>query len=76
MIKVEFPGPIGKEPCELAVSNLKELKEALSADESVRPWLATCAVLVNDEIATALETPAGVRRLKCKDLNFMKARWM
>ncbi len=57
MIKVEFPGPIGKEPCELAVSNLKELKEALSADESVRPWLATCAVLVNDEIATALETP-------------------
>lgn len=56
MIFVEFPGPIGKENLELDVSNLKQLKEILNQDESLKEWLKVCAVLVNDEIITDLDT--------------------
>ena len=56
MIFVEFPGPIQKENLELDVSNLKQLKEILNQDESLKEWLKVCAVLVNDEIITDLDT--------------------
>ncbi|EAI4210334.1 MoaD/ThiS family protein [Campylobacter coli] len=50
MVKVEFLGPINKENLELEVKNLKELKEILQEDESLKEWLELCAVSLNDEI--------------------------
>lgn len=55
MIKISFPGPIGVPDMQLQVKNLRELKEKLSADERIRPWLKTCSVLVNDDIASNLD---------------------
>ncbi|EAJ1602791.1 MoaD/ThiS family protein [Campylobacter coli] len=50
MVKVEFLGPINKENLELKVKNLKELKEILQKDESLKEWLELCAISLNDEI--------------------------
>lgn len=50
MVKVEFLGPINKENLELEVKNLKELKEILQKNESLKEWLELCAVSLNDEI--------------------------
>ncbi|EAK0342811.1 MoaD/ThiS family protein [Campylobacter jejuni] len=50
MVKVEFLGPINKENLELEVKNLKELKEILQKDGSLKEWLELCAVSLNDEI--------------------------
>ncbi|EAK1367084.1 MoaD/ThiS family protein [Campylobacter coli] len=50
MVKVEFLGPINKENLELEVKNLKELKEILQKDESLKEWLELCAISLNDEI--------------------------
>ncbi|WP_038834976.1 MoaD/ThiS family protein [Campylobacter coli] len=50
MVKVEFLGPINKENLELKVKNLKELKEILQEDESLKEWLELCAISLNDEI--------------------------
>lgn len=50
MVKVEFLGPINKENLELDINNLKELKEILSKDKSLKEWLELCAVALNDEI--------------------------
>ncbi|HEG5272731.1 TPA: MoaD/ThiS family protein [Campylobacter jejuni] len=50
MVKMEFLGPINKENLELEVKNLKELKEILQKDESLKEWLELCAVSLNDEI--------------------------
>lgn len=50
MVKVEFLGPINKENLELEVKNLKELKDILQKDESLKEWLELCAVSLNDEI--------------------------
>ncbi|EAH6445535.1 TPA: MoaD/ThiS family protein [Campylobacter jejuni] len=50
MVKVEFLGPINKDNLELEVKNLKELKEILQKDESLKEWLELCAVSLNDEI--------------------------
>ncbi|EPM2759168.1 MoaD/ThiS family protein, partial [Campylobacter coli] len=38
------------ENLELEVKNLKELKEILQKDESLKEWLELCAVSLNDEI--------------------------
>ena len=48
MIKVEFLGPIQKEPLEVEATTLEELSKILKADESLRPWLENSAVAVND----------------------------
>ncbi|ELZ6213998.1 MoaD/ThiS family protein [Campylobacter coli] len=50
MVKVEFLGPINKENLELEVKNLKEFKEILQEDESLKEWLELCAISLNDEI--------------------------
>ncbi|MBZ7935349.1 MoaD/ThiS family protein [Campylobacter sp. B0100352/1] len=50
MVKIEFLGPINKASLELEVKNLKELKELLKQDESLKKWLDLCAVALNDEI--------------------------
>jgi len=48
MVKVEFLGPIAREPMELEVASLAELSKVLFEEESIRPWLQKCAVAVND----------------------------
>ena len=35
MVKVEFLGPIGKEPLELDITNLNQLSEILKKDDSL-----------------------------------------
>lgn len=57
MVKVEFLGPIRREPLEINVKNLEELKNILSNDESLKDWLDLCAVSLNDEIITNINTP-------------------
>ena len=34
-----------------------ELKELLSKDESLKPWLGVCAVSLNDEVVSSLKEP-------------------
>lgn len=56
MVKVEFLGPIGLDAMELEVVNLKELREILVRNEQVAKWLELCAVAVNDEIVSDIDT--------------------
>ena len=55
MVIVEFLGPIGKEAIEVEVENLRELKEILNQDETLKPWLENSAVAVNEKIVTSLD---------------------
>ncbi len=55
MIKIEFLGPLAKEPMEVDIKNLNELKDILKKDESLQEWLDSVAVAVNDEIVSSLE---------------------
>jgi len=57
MVKVEFLGPIGKEPVEMDVNSLREVAERLQEDETLAKWLKTCAVAVNDVMVQSLDTP-------------------
>ncbi|CZE45756.1 MoaD/ThiS family protein [Campylobacter geochelonis] len=57
MVEIEFLGPINKDSLKLEASNLANLKEILSKDESLKEWLEICAVAVNDTIVCSLDTP-------------------
>ncbi|HIP12088.1 MAG TPA: molybdopterin synthase sulfur carrier subunit [Arcobacter sp.] len=48
MIRVEFLGPIGKEPLSLDITNLNELSAILKEDASLSSWLQNSAIAVND----------------------------
>ncbi len=55
MVLVEFLGPLNKEPIELDIKNLKELKEILKNDKDIKNWLEEVAVAVNDKLVSSLE---------------------
>lgn len=55
MAKVEFLGPIGKEPIEVDIKSLQELKDYFLDDEKIQKWLDICAVAVNDKIVSSLD---------------------
>lgn len=57
MIKVEFLGPIAKEPKEFDIKNLAELSEKLKEDASLKEWLECSAVAVNDKIVKEKDFP-------------------
>jgi len=57
MIKVEFLGPIAREPMEMEATTLAEVSAKLKADESLAGWLEKCAVALNDTMVTDLTTP-------------------
>ena len=57
MVKIEFLGPIDKADLELDIKTLSELKTHLQKDKSVKEWLSLCAVAVNGEIVSNLDTP-------------------
>jgi molybdopterin synthase sulfur carrier subunit len=48
MIRVEFLGPIKKEPIEVNISNLNQLSDILKQDSEMISWLENSAVAVND----------------------------
>jgi len=56
MVRVEFLGPIQKEPLELDIKNLKELATILQDDKELSEWLKTSAVAVNDTLVSSLDT--------------------
>ncbi|WP_456323888.1 MoaD/ThiS family protein [Hydrogenimonas sp.] len=55
MVKVEFLGPIGKEPVEIDAKTLAEVAAALKKDPELEKWLETAAVAVNDTMVDSLE---------------------
>ncbi|WP_324171510.1 MoaD/ThiS family protein [Sulfurimonas sp.] len=52
MVRVEFLGPIQKEPLELDITNLNELANILQDDAQMKEWLETSAVAVNDTLVS------------------------
>ncbi len=56
MVRVEFLGPINKEPLELDISNLNELATILQGDEKMNQWLENSAVAVNDMMVSSRDT--------------------
>jgi molybdopterin synthase sulfur carrier subunit len=50
MVKIEFLGPIAKEPIYIKAATLKDIGEFLKSDKHISKWLAKCAIAVNDEI--------------------------
>jgi len=57
MIRVEFLGPIAREPLEIEVATLHELSTHLKSDPHIAPWLDKCAVALNDTMINDLATP-------------------
>jgi molybdopterin synthase sulfur carrier subunit len=55
MVTVEFLGPIAKDPLNVDIKNLNELKEILKDDDSLKEWLDSLAVAINDEIVDSLD---------------------
>ncbi len=53
MVKVEFLGPINKEPLNVEISNLSELSTILKDDTQLVEWLEKCAVAVNDTLVSS-----------------------
>lgn len=57
MVRIEFLGPIQKEAVELEAATLQEVAEQLGQDATLKEWLDTCAVAVNDTLVASLQTP-------------------
>jgi len=53
LVRVEFLGPIQKEPLELEITNLNELAKILQEDDSMKEWLENSAVAVNDTLVSS-----------------------
>jgi len=56
MIKVEFLGPIGKDPIEMEASTLADVSAKLKEDSALTEWLEKCAVALNDTMVNDLST--------------------
>ena len=57
MVRIEFLGPISKEPIELEADTLQQVADQLSSDKELESWLQSCAVAVNDTLVASLDTP-------------------
>ncbi len=55
MARIEFLGPIGKEPEDIDIKNLKELKELFAGDKKLEEWLDICAVAINDTLVNEID---------------------
>jgi len=53
LVRVEFLGPIQKEPMQLEITNLSQLAVILQGDEEMREWLENSAVAVNDTLVSS-----------------------
>ena len=56
MVKVEFLGPIGKDPVEMEAATLADVSAQLKEDSSLAQWLDKCAVALNDTMVNDLKT--------------------
>jgi len=57
MAIVEFLGPINREPIEVDIANLSELKEVFKEDKELEKWLENSAIAVNDTLVSHLNIP-------------------
>jgi molybdopterin synthase sulfur carrier subunit len=57
MARVEFLGPIAREPIEVDIANLSELKEFFKDDKEIQEWLESSAIAVNDKMVSDLNIP-------------------
>ncbi len=57
MVKVEFLGPISKDPLEIEATTLRAVSAQLKEDEVISEWLSKCAVALNDTMVNDLDTP-------------------
>ncbi len=57
MIRVEFLGPIAKEPLNLDITNLNELSDILKKDDSLSIWLKNSACAINDVLTNDKNAP-------------------
>ncbi len=57
MVRVEFLGPIQKEPLNIEANILSDVAKILSQDEELKEWIATSAVAVNDMLVSSLDIP-------------------
>lgn len=55
MVRVEFLGPIQKDPLEVDIQNLNELATLLQDDAELQEWLTNSAVAVNDTLVSSLD---------------------
>jgi len=55
LVRVEFLGPIQKEPLDLDITNLNELASILQDDIEMLVWLENSAVAVNDTLVSTRE---------------------
>ncbi|MDD2356894.1 MAG: MoaD/ThiS family protein [Thiovulaceae bacterium] len=55
MVRVEFLGPIQKEPLNIEANTLSDVAKILSQDEELKEWIATSAVAVNDTLVSSLD---------------------
>jgi len=53
--RIEFLGPIEKEPEDIDIKNLKELKELFAGDKKLQEWLDICAVAINDTLINEID---------------------
>jgi len=56
MVKIEFLGPISREPLEIEANSLEDVAKALQEIAEVSGWLDKCAVAVNDNMTNDLST--------------------
>ncbi|MEA3521436.1 MAG: MoaD/ThiS family protein [Campylobacterota bacterium] len=55
MVKVEFLGPIQKEPMQLEAATLHDVAKILNEDAELKAWLESAAVAVNDTLVSSLD---------------------
>ena len=56
MVTVEFLGPIGQEPMQMQAKTLQDVADALQKDATLKEWLESAAVAVNDKLVSDLST--------------------
>lgn len=55
MVRVEFLGPIQREPLNIEANTLGDVADILNQDEELKEWIATSAVAVNDTLVSTLD---------------------
>ena len=55
MVRVEFLGPIQREPLDIEAHTLGDVAEILNQDEELKEWIATSAVAINDMLVSSLD---------------------
>ncbi|MDE5591506.1 MAG: MoaD/ThiS family protein [Helicobacter sp.] len=57
MIQIEFLGPLGNKTIQSQAKDFYALKEELQRIPEIKPWLQDCAIALNNEIISSLNTP-------------------